>query len=122
MVMALDWGGGNRGRAEILGSMSLPFGVVTLADRFGGTEVSPATYRAMVAEAVAALAPFERTNDIQRHVRTGRVQMLGSSGTVTTLAGMHLALPRYTRALVGGSLLTFQQIPVVSTHLAGLHL
>jgi exopolyphosphatase/guanosine-5'-triphosphate,3'-diphosphate pyrophosphatase len=116
------WGGGNRGRPEILGSMSLPFGVVTLTDRFGGTEVSPATYRAMVAEAVAALAPFERTNDIQRHVRTGRVQMLGSSGTVTTLAGIHLALPRYTRALVDGSVLTFEQISVVSTHLAGLDL
>ena len=116
------WGGGNRGRPEILGSMSLPFGVVTLTDRFGGTEVSPATYSAMVAEAVAALAPFERTNDIQRHVRTGRVQMLGSSGTVTTLAGIHLALPRYTRALVDGSVLTFGQISVVSTHLAGLDL
>ena len=116
------WGGGIRGGPEILGSMSLPFGVVTLTDRFGGTEVSPATYRAMVAEAVAALAPFERTNDIQRHVRTGRVQMLGSSGTVTTLAGIHLALPRYTRALVDGSVLTFEQISVVSTHLAGLDL
>ncbi len=33
--------------------------------------------------------------------------MLGSSGTVTTLAGIHLALPRYTRALVDGSGLTF---------------
>ena len=116
------WGGGNRGRPEILGSMSLPFGVVTLTDRFGGTEVSPATYSAMVAEAMAALAPFERTNDIQRHVRTGRVQMLGSSGTVTTLAGIHLALPRYIRALVDGSVLTFEQISVVSTHLAGLDL
>ena len=116
------WGGGNRGRPQILGSMSLPFGVVTLTDRFGGTEVSPATYRAMVAEAMAALAPFERANDIQRHVRTGRAQMLGSSGTVTTLAGIHLALPRYIRALVDGSVLTFEQISVVSTHLAGLDL
>jgi exopolyphosphatase / guanosine-5'-triphosphate,3'-diphosphate pyrophosphatase len=114
--------GGNRGRPEILGSMSLPFGVVTLTDRFGGREVSPATYRAMAAEAVAALVPFERDHDIQRHVRTGRVQMLGSSGTVTTLAGIHLALPRYTRALVDGSVLTFEQISVVSTHLAGLDL
>jgi exopolyphosphatase/guanosine-5'-triphosphate,3'-diphosphate pyrophosphatase len=116
------WGGGNRGRPEILGSMSLPFGVVTLTDRFGGTEVSPAVYSAMVAEAMEALAPFERTNDIQRHVRTGRVQMLGSSGTVTTLAGIHLALPRYIRGLVDGSVLTFEQIAVVSTHLAGLDL
>ena len=36
---------------EILGSISLPFGVVTFTERFGGIEVSPAIYRAMVAEA-----------------------------------------------------------------------
>ena len=113
---------GRRRRPHIIGSVSLPFGVVTLTDRFGGTEVSAATYRAMVAEAMAALAPFECTYDVQRHVRTGRVQMLGSSGTVTTLAGIHLALPRYTRALVDGSVLTFEQISVVSAHLAGLDL
>jgi exopolyphosphatase/guanosine-5'-triphosphate,3'-diphosphate pyrophosphatase len=115
------WGGRDRRRRpQILGSVSLPFGVVTLTDRFGGAEVSPATYRAMVGEAMAALSPFERAHDVLRHVRTGRVQMLGSSGTVTTLAGIHLALPRYTRALVDGSELTFEQISVVSAHLAGL--
>jgi exopolyphosphatase/guanosine-5'-triphosphate,3'-diphosphate pyrophosphatase len=117
------WGGRDRRRRpQILGLVSLPFGVVTLTDRFGGTEVSPATYRAMVGETMTALASFERTHDILRHVRTGRVQMLGSSGTVTTLAGIHLALPRYTRALVDGSVLTFEQISVVSAHLAGLDL
>jgi exopolyphosphatase / guanosine-5'-triphosphate,3'-diphosphate pyrophosphatase len=116
------WGADNRRRTQILGSVSLPFGVVTLTDRFGGAEVSPATYRAMVAETMAALAPFERASEIQRHVRTGRVQMLGSSGTVTTLAGIHMALPRYTRALVDGSVLTFEQISVVSERLAALDL
>ena len=116
------WGADHRRRTQILGSVSLPFGVVTLTDRFGGAEVSPATYRAMVAETIASLAPFERASEIQRHVRTGRVQMLGSSGTVTTLAGIHMALPRYTRALVDGSVLTFEQISVVSEHLAALDL
>ena len=77
---------------------------------------------ATVAETMAALAPFERSQEIQRHVRTGRVQMLGSSGTVTTLAGIYLALPRYIRALVDGSVLTFEQISAVSAHLAGLDL
>jgi exopolyphosphatase/guanosine-5'-triphosphate,3'-diphosphate pyrophosphatase len=116
------WGSEKRRRPQIIASVSLPFGVVTLTDRFGGAEVSPATYRAMVAETMAALAPFERANEIQRRVRTGRAQMLGSSGTVTTLAGIHMALPRYTRALVDGSVLTFEQISVVSEHLAGLDL
>jgi exopolyphosphatase / guanosine-5'-triphosphate,3'-diphosphate pyrophosphatase len=116
------WGGQGRRRRQILGSVSLPFGVVTLTDRFGGAEVSPATYREMVAATVNALTSFDRTHEILRHVRTGRVQMLGSSGTVTTLAGIHLALPRYTRALVDGSVLTFEQISVVSAHLAALDL
>ena len=107
---------------EILGSTSLPFGVVTFTERFGGIEVSPAIYKAMVAEAEAALAPFEQMHRIRREVRSGRAQMLGSSGTVTTLAGVHLALPRYIRAMVDGSTLTFDQIELVSRHLAGLDL
>jgi exopolyphosphatase/guanosine-5'-triphosphate,3'-diphosphate pyrophosphatase len=101
--------------------MSLPLGVVTLTDRFGG-EVSPVIYRRMVDEAAEALARFERDYRIRRHIRTGRTQMLGSSGTVTTLAGIHLALPRYIRAAVDGSSLTFDQIAAVSAHLAGLDL
>ena len=105
---------------HILGAVSLPFGVVTLTDRYGGAEVSPAIYRLIVAEAAAALIPFERNHRIRRHVHAGRVQMLGSSGTVTTLAGIHLALPRYIRAMVDGSTLTFEQIAAVSEHLAGL--
>jgi len=109
-------------KTQILGSISLPFGVVTFTERFGGIEVSPAIYRAMVAEAEAALAPFEREHRIRREVESRRVQMVGSSGTVTTLAGIHLALPRYIRALVDGSTLTFDQIDRVSRHLAGLDL
>jgi exopolyphosphatase/guanosine-5'-triphosphate,3'-diphosphate pyrophosphatase len=107
-------------RLEILGSVSLPFGVVTFTERFGGVEVTPSSYRAMVAEAEAALAPFEKTHGIRRQVRARQVQMLGSSGTVTTLAGVNLALPRYIRAMVDGSMLTFDQIELVSRHLAGL--
>jgi exopolyphosphatase/guanosine-5'-triphosphate,3'-diphosphate pyrophosphatase len=107
-------------RPEIFGSISLPFGVVTFTERFGGIEVTPDIYRAMVAEAMAALAPFERQHRIRQHVEARRVQMIGSSGTVTTLAGIHLALPRYIRAMVDGSILTFDQIARVSQHLACL--
>jgi exopolyphosphatase/guanosine-5'-triphosphate,3'-diphosphate pyrophosphatase len=122
VLVRLEGGGDRRRRRpQILGSMSLPLGVVTLTDRFGG-EVSPATYRTMVNEAASALALFEHDYRIRRHIRTGRLQMLGSSGTVTTLAGIHLALPRYIRALVDGSSLTFDQIAAVSAHLAGLDL
>ena len=110
---------GRRWRPHILGSVSLPLGVVNLTDRFGG-EVSPAAYRTMVEEAMAALEPFERTHRILGCVKLGRVQMLGSSGTVTTLSGINLALPRYIRAMVDGSMLTFEQIDAVSAYLATL--
>jgi exopolyphosphatase/guanosine-5'-triphosphate,3'-diphosphate pyrophosphatase len=109
-------------RPQIFGSISLPFGVVTFTERFGGVEVTPSIYRAMVDAAEAALAPFEREHRIRHHIAARRVQMIGSSGTVTTLAGIHLALPRYIRALVDGSTLTFAQIDRVSRHLAGLDL
>jgi exopolyphosphatase / guanosine-5'-triphosphate,3'-diphosphate pyrophosphatase len=113
--------GPRRRSPHILGSLSLPLGVVNLTDRFGG-EVTPAAYRMMVEETVTAIAPFERIHRIARLIGAGRVQMLGSSGTVTTLAGIHLALPRYTRALVDGRELTFPQIAAVSAHLAALDL
>ncbi len=121
-IVWLRHAGGHRSRPplEILGSVSLPFGVVTFTERFGGIEVTPSIYRAMVAEAEAALAPFEKAHGIRRAVRARQVQMLGSSGTVTTLAGVNLALPRYIRSLVDGSTLTFDQIELVSRHLAGL--
>jgi exopolyphosphatase / guanosine-5'-triphosphate,3'-diphosphate pyrophosphatase len=119
--LRLDRGRDRRRRPRILGSVSLPLGVVTLTDRFGG-EVSPTVYRMMVDETACALRSFENMHRILPRVRGGRVQMLGSSGTVTTLAGIHLALPRYTRALVDGSSLTFEQIAAVSAHLAGLDL
>ena len=109
-------------KIEIFGSTSLPFGVVTFTERFGGVEVSPTIYRTMVAEAQKALAPFEKKHHIRREVEARRVQMIGSSGTVTTLAGIHMALPRYIRAMVDGSILTFDQIDKVSQHLAGLDL
>ena len=43
-----------------------------------------------------------RAHGIAAAVAAGEVQMLGSSGTVTTLAGVHLDLPRYNRAQVDG--------------------
>src|SRR5438552_9813350 len=43
--LRLSRGPEGRRQPYILGSASLPFGVVTLTDRFGGAEVSPATYR-----------------------------------------------------------------------------
>lgn len=81
---------------------SLPVGVVTLADRYGGEEVGVEKYEAMVADVAALIEVFPEKEALSQAVAAGGVHMLGTSGTVTTLAGMHLGLPRYDRRQVDG--------------------
>lgn len=79
---------------------SLPMGVVTLAEKFGGHDVGEATFEAMVAYATDALGAFVEGTRGQE--RCERFHLLGTSGTVTTLAGVHLGLTRYDRRRVDG--------------------
>ena len=99
--------------------MSLPVGVVTLTERHGPGEFSAAEYEAVVAEIAAMLAPFDAAHGIRRAIEEGRAQMLGTAGTVTTIAGVSLGLRRYNRAVVDGSWLAFDDIRRISERLAG---
>ncbi|WP_024509840.1 Ppx/GppA phosphatase family protein [Bradyrhizobium sp. ARR65] len=78
--------------------MSIPLGVVTLAEHFGGRDVTRESYRRMVAEVARHVAPFAAEHG--RDLRD--MHLLGTSGTVTTLAGIHLNLARYDRRRVDG--------------------
>ena len=89
---------------------SLPFGVVNISERYGGHEVSEADYEAIKAEIREAALQFERRSGLQTRIRDSQLQLLGTSGTVTTLTGVHLALPRYQRALVDGYRLSFDTV------------
>jgi exopolyphosphatase / guanosine-5'-triphosphate,3'-diphosphate pyrophosphatase len=78
--------------------MSIPLGVVTLAEQFGGRDVTAHTYGLMVREVAQHVAVFaaEYGSDLRD------MHLLGTSGTVTTLAGVHLNLSRYDRRRVDG--------------------
>jgi exopolyphosphatase / guanosine-5'-triphosphate,3'-diphosphate pyrophosphatase len=78
---------------------SLPVGVVTLAERHGGHNVTPEVYTVMIGEVAALVSRF-----VAEHggIGPGHVHLLGTSGTVTTIAGVHLDLPRYERRRVDG--------------------
>ncbi len=93
---------------------SMPVGVVTLAETFGGREVTPAVFEAMVQHVAALLAPFERENEITARLSGRRVHLLGTSGTVTTVAGIQLGLKRYDRSLVDGCWLTVKDAQAVT--------
>jgi exopolyphosphatase/guanosine-5'-triphosphate,3'-diphosphate pyrophosphatase len=103
---------------RIIDSLSLPHGVVTLSDRYGGRDVSEATYAAMVDEIASALAGIEERHRIASRIAAGEVQMLGSSGTVTTLAAVHLNLRHYSRRRIDGTVLRFDDLRRASRRLA----
>ena len=96
---------------------SLPIGVVTLAERFGGRHVAPEDFEAMVAETTARLLPFEAQHKLAARLEGRRVHMLGTSGTVTTVAGIHLGLPRYDRNRVDGCWLDVRDVRAVTDNL-----
>jgi exopolyphosphatase/guanosine-5'-triphosphate,3'-diphosphate pyrophosphatase len=81
---------------------SLPVGVVTLAERFGGRHVSEESFEAMVQAVLDMIAPFAARHDFRQRLANGKAHLLGTSGTVTTLAGILLGLERYDRSRVDG--------------------
>lgn len=93
-------------RPELIGYDSMPVGVVTLAERHGAAGFTPDGFAEMVDEVRDRLAGFEQVHCIAHELRSGGVQGIGTSGTVTTLAGVALDLPRYRRGLVDGTTLS----------------
>lgn len=96
---------------------SLPVGVVTIAERFGGRHVDEDGFEAMVDYVSDLLAPFEGEHGFRSRMHNRRVHMLGTSGTVTTVAGIHLGLPRYDRNRVDGCWLRSSQVRTVTADL-----
>jgi exopolyphosphatase / guanosine-5'-triphosphate,3'-diphosphate pyrophosphatase len=100
-------------------TLSMPLGVVTLSETFGGATDEDA-YGRMVEVAVERLVEANRLPARAREHSGPRLQMLGTSGTVTTLAAVHLGLRRYDRRKVDGLSLPFEVIQSVSRMLRGL--
>lgn len=88
--------------------VSLKLGVVTLAEEFGGIEVSARTFEAMVNYVVPELKTFVAMASAERRCR--HFHLLGTSGTVTTIAGVYLGLNRYDRRRVDGLWMTRGQV------------
>ena len=101
---------------DIVGWASLPLGVVTLAERHGGKAVSRATYEAMIDEVAVFVDKFA----VDQNCGLDGFHMLGTSGTVTTIAGVHLQLRRYDRRRVDGCWLSDEQISHVVDQLLAM--
>jgi exopolyphosphatase/guanosine-5'-triphosphate,3'-diphosphate pyrophosphatase len=113
-----DSGHGRRGPPppDIVGWASLPVGVVTLAERYGGKAVSRQIYDAMVDEVTGFVQDFANGHRFD----LDGFHMLGTSGTVTTIAGVFLRLRRYDRRRVDGCWLSDAEVSGVVDELMAM--
>lgn len=80
-----------------------PLGVVTLADEDPEPDHNKeAWYEALVARLVEALGAVGEAHHLRSAFAEGHGEIIGTSGTVTSLAGVFLGLPKYNRARVDG--------------------
>ena len=96
--------------AKVVDWISVPLGVATLRDQFSDVEDDAARYALMswfFEENLAEFAPYK-----DEQTREG-FQIVGTSGTVTTVAASHLGLRRYDRTKVDGLRMTSDQIETV---------
>eukprot|EP00435_Cladocopium_sp_Y103_P076840 s1_g579.t1 len=130
-ALVFDIGGGStelmwvhhegRPKPEILDWTSLPCGVVTLAETYGGDAVSEELFAEMVADVSNRLEPFQER--LARYDCADKpFHLLGTSGTVTTIAGVHLGLKRYDRARVDGAWVGLDDVSKVTETLLGMSL
>jgi len=96
--------------------MSIPLGVVTLAEHFGGKNVTRELYARMIDEVAQHIAPFAAEHGTELR----DMHMLGTSGTVTTLAGVFLNLPRYDRRRIDGIWMNNSDVTAVIQRLLGM--
>jgi exopolyphosphatase/guanosine-5'-triphosphate,3'-diphosphate pyrophosphatase len=109
-------------RLPIKAWLSVPIGVVTLAERFPeDAPGDPDWFRDMVDAVKGELERFRRADELRPVFEAGKAHLVGTSGAITSLAGLHLELPRYDRSRVDGLWMTRAECEAVATRLAGLN-
>ncbi len=97
---------------------SLPIGVVSLSERYPEPPSHREVwFRAMVDTVIKALEADPVAEAFRPAFDAGRVHIVGSSGAITSLAGVHLDLPRYDRARVDGLWMNADECRTVTTTL-----
>lgn len=99
---------------EVIDSFSIPYGVVTVSESYAQFASSPEIHHDVRTFVHNELLAFVHRNDIDRYIEKDQVQLIGSSGTVTTLVAVQIGLPKYERSLVDGLFITIKDIHEIS--------
>ncbi|MBI1393588.1 MAG: Ppx/GppA family phosphatase [Alphaproteobacteria bacterium] len=117
-----DARGGGGAALDLVAWLSIPFGVVTLSEKYGGAALSRDAYAAVISDMKEEIRRLDPPADVAAVFQDGRGHLLGTSGTVTSLAGVHLGLPKYRRDLIDGLWLTAVDARSVSERLRAMSL
>ncbi len=108
-------------RLPIRAWLSVPVGVVTLAERFPEPDpASSAWFRLMVDHMKLEISAFRHAEQLRPVFAAGRGHIIGTSGAITSLAGLHLGLKRYDRTQVDGLWMTHADCMAAADRLMGL--
>lgn len=108
------------GRPPMRGWSTMPVGVVTLSERFPEpVENREDWYEAMKAHVRSKMNAPRGARRLRPLFDQGRAHMVGTSGTVTSVAGVHLNLPRYDRSKVDGVWITAEETRIACKRLSG---
>ena len=135
-ALVFDIGGGSTevmwlsledGNPKPVGILSIPLGVVTLSERtqqnslnISDDPIANENYQGLVQEIDSHLTPFDLAHGISEGVQRGHASLLGTSGTITTLGGLYLDLPRYDRNKVDGLIMKTDDLLTINQGLVDL--
>ncbi|MEL6364071.1 MAG: Ppx/GppA phosphatase family protein [Pseudomonadota bacterium] len=110
-----------RGRTPAVSAwLSIPMGVVSLHERFVEQGFGLPEYEAVAQEVANLLLAVDGVDPVREAFDAGRAHLLGTSGTVTSIAGVHLKLPSYDRKKVDGLWMGAAEARAVCDRLAGM--
>ena len=116
----------NRGRPgypipfEVIDSVSLPYGVVTISESYAQFAASPEIHQNIRDSVAHELGRFAERNQIQQYIDSDSVQLVGSSGTVTTLAAIQVGLKQYERRMIDGLFIKTDRLHSISQRILGM--
>lgn len=99
---------------EVIDSVSLPYGVVTVSESYAQFASSPEVHESVRAHVRDEINRFVTKNDITKYINNSQVQLIGSSGTVTTLAAVKMGLLRYERRAIDGLFIKTEELKEIS--------
>jgi len=102
------------GGVQMVDWLSVPLGVATLNDQFNDVDCDAARFALMSCAFEDAVAEFGRKVDFSDTVARGAFQIIGTSGTVTTVAASFKGLKRYERDLIDGVSMSADEVEQVT--------